>query len=148
MPREFVEITIDDVGNIIKNMKNSNTTGLDKISYNMLKNADEIILVWIRKILSIIINKCIFPTDFNTSLILPIKKEVSKLELDLNNLRPISISNCLAQIFEKFILTKQPLLDKTEKKQFGFKKGISTLHPLFIVKETSLWCKKTIPLYT
>jgi hypothetical protein len=40
-----------------------------------------------------------------------------------------------AQILEKFILLKCNILFNTSKLQFGFKKQISTLHPLFLLKE-------------
>ena len=51
-------------------------------------------------------------------------------------MRPISISNCFAQIFEKIVLLNSPMLRKTSKNQFGFKQKTSCNHAIFAVKET------------
>ena len=44
------------------------------------------------------------PDNLNISHIVPIIKDKNKLSTYVNNLRPISISNFLAQIFERIIL--------------------------------------------
>ena len=75
------------------------------------------------------------------SVIKPILKDTRKLGFDVNNLRSISISNCLSQIFEKIIVKTNPALLKISSNQFGFKKGLSTVHPLFILKDASIWFK-------
>ena len=63
---------------------------------------------------------------------------MSKKNDDKNNIRPISISNCFSQIFEKVILQKSPLLLKMHKNQFGFKRHTSCNHAIFVTKETIL----------
>ncbi len=68
-------------------------------------------------------------------------RTVKKHDLDVDNLRPISISNCLSQIYEKIIVITNPNLKNVSPNQFGFRKQLSTVHPLFILKEASLWCK-------
>jgi len=84
-----------------------------------------------------IIDKVI-PTKLNTSIIKPIIKDQKKSTSDTNNIRPISISNCLAQIFEKLILSNSPKLHKSHKNQFGFKPKTSCNHAIFTIKETVL----------
>ena len=54
----------------------------------------------------IITNK--IPIKFNVSIIKPILKDQLKKTDDLNNIRPLSISNCFSQIFEKLILFSTP----------------------------------------
>ncbi len=41
----------------------------------------------------------------------------------------------IAQILEKLILLKCKILFKSDDLQFGFKQNMSTLHPLFLIKE-------------
>ena len=92
-------------------------------------------------LLNTILNFCVIPNNFNMSVIKPILKDTRKLGFDVNNLRPISVSNCLSQIFEKIIVKTNPALLNISCNQFGFRKGLSTVHPLFILKEASIWCK-------
>jgi hypothetical protein len=54
----------------------------------------------------------------------------------LNNLRPISISNVLAQIFERLLGYSLNEIKKTHQNQFGYKSRTSCTHALFIFKET------------
>jgi hypothetical protein len=82
-----------------------------------------------------IIEKGTFPDNFNTSIIVPIKKNKHIRTFEVNNLRPISVSNCLSQIFERIILNKSPLLRRTNDLQFGYKNNISTTIPITIVNE-------------
>ena len=102
----------------------------------MIKNGKEQLVKYITILINIILKYNVFPKDFNTSIILPIIKDSKLKTFDLNNFRPLSISNVIAQIFENVILLKSPELEKVHTNQFGFRKGISTLHPLFLVKET------------
>jgi hypothetical protein len=114
----------------------------------MLKNADHQAFKWIALLMNLIFAFNIIPKNLNTSIIKPIKKDLKTTKFDVNNLRPISISNTFAQILERLILINNPILEKTHQNQFGFKRGISTLHPLFLLKEAALWCKsKDSPIY-
>jgi hypothetical protein len=114
----------------------------------MIKNAGNPVKIMIRSVLNIILKYGIFLNTFNTCLIKPIVKEQSIKSFDVKNLRPISISNCISQLFEKFILRECSKIEKVEHNQFGFRKDFSTLHPLFLVKEYVLWCKNnSTPCY-
>ena len=62
---------------------------------------------------------CVYPDNFNTSFIKPIIKVNKKPNSDLTNLRPIAISNTLAQLFERLILEYIPNICKTNDNQFG-----------------------------
>ena len=58
-----------------------------------------------------IFNYCVVPTNFNNiHIFIPIIKDKTKSPNDSSNLRPISISNTLAQIFERLIKLKIPQL--------------------------------------
>jgi hypothetical protein len=88
------------------------------------------------------------PENFNRILIIPIIKDKSKKIFDVNNLRPISVSNCLSQVFERIILYKSKFLKETSSNQFGFQLGLSTYQPIFLLKETvNKYKKSKSPLY-
>jgi hypothetical protein len=63
----------------------------------------------------------VIPDDFNVSHIIPIKKD-KKLKID-----HISISNILAQIFERLLLNKMSEINKTHDNQFGYKNKTSCI---------------------
>ncbi|RNA17576.1 Retrovirus-related Pol poly from transposon [Brachionus plicatilis] len=75
-------------------------------------------------------------------------KKIKKSKTDVNNVRPITISDTLANIYEKIILNE---IDKTHSgtpNQFGFKSNSSCSHAVFTVKELALRSlKKNKPLY-
>ena len=128
-----------DLEKTLKELKNSHVKGFDKISYSMIKNAlspdvEEFFLFFFNKIMELMK----IPKNLNVSIIKPILKDQEKSTDDINNIRPISISNCFAQIFEKLILIKSPKLSITHKNQFGFKRKTSCNHAVFTLKETIL----------
>ena len=129
----------ENIEKIFFEMKHSNVKGNDLLSYSLLKHAqcqklEKILLDFFN---SFVINSKI-PFKFNHTIIKPILKDQNKKSNDTNNIRPLSISNCLAQIFEKLILLNSPRLAKIHKNQFGFKKKTSCNHSIFVMKETVL----------
>lgn len=102
----------------------------------------------IYKLFNLIMISGNMPNNFNTSIIVPIKKNKKIKTFELNNLRPISISNSLSQIFERIILDKSSELLKTNNLQFGYKKNISTTIPITIINESINICKnECTPLF-
>ena len=133
---------------IMKNMKNSNSLGFDKLSTNMIKNAINVLSHYITKLINMILAKNIIPNGFNHCIIVPIKKNKNIKNFDCDNFRPLSVSNVFAQILEAVILKKTPNLDKINNNQFGFRNKLSTVHPLFIVNEVGKrFIKEGSPLY-
>ena len=130
-------------------MKASNSCGYDGVNANMVKNGKSPLLIYlIKNLINAIISSGHIPDAFNRTIIKPILKDKNKKVFDPNNYRPISISNCIAQIFERVILKLSPNLQATADAQFGFKMGLSTYQPLFLVKETiSLNKKSRTPCY-
>ena len=128
---------IESLSKILDDIESSNVQGNDKVTYALLKNArsdnfDSCLL----EFFNMIIVMSAIPTKLNHSIIKPILKDQKKNTADTNNIRPLSISNCLAQIFERLILSHSPELYKAQKNQFGFRKNTSCNHAIFAVKET------------
>ena len=134
-----ISINISDLTNAINMMQSSNVCGNDEISSKMIKNCNS----------NFINNKLLFffkfifyygviPDEFNITHIIPIKKDKTKDNNDLSNLRPISITNALAQIFERILMSKISLITNTNDFQFGYKNKTSCTNALFVFKESVL----------
>ncbi|RNA41785.1 RNA-directed DNA polymerase from mobile element jockey-like [Brachionus plicatilis] len=95
-----------------------------------------------------IINSGIIPNFFNFGKISPVVKDEKKAKNDVNNIRPITISDTLANIYEKLIMIE---LDKSHNgvpNQFGFTSKSSCNHAVFALNETILHTiKKNKPVY-
>ena len=133
----------------IDESKSSNCAGLDGVNSNMIKNGKSTLLISLIKcLINAILSSGHIPDGFNRTMINPIVKDKNLKVFDKNNFRPISISNFLAQIFERVILKLAPNLQMSADVQFGFKMGISTYQPLFLVKETiSKYKRSKSPCY-
>lgn len=116
----------------INELNISKGPGLDLISSRLVVDAEEIFT----PILTAIYNKSIaqdtVPDGFKKTLIIPIHKAASPDEVE--NYRPIAILPIFAKILERLILKRIiSFLDKHKiihKKQYGFRKGHSTIDAL------------------
>jgi hypothetical protein len=122
---------------IIKSLRNNKAIGFAEISNEMIKYGGDGLTYLIKIVLEKIFQHGQFPHFFNVGKIMPILKD-EKLEVDdLNNIRPITISDSLANIFEKVILLEIEKYQSEHKLQFGFKKNSSCNHAIFVLKETA-----------
>jgi hypothetical protein len=110
----------------IKESKNSKSIGLDEICPLWLKKSNSTtVRHYLLKLMNNIFEIGCFPKEFNLCKLLPIIKNFNKPNDDLNNIRPISISNTIAQLFERLLLNRNYKNFNTSKNQFGFKKNSS-----------------------
>ena len=84
----------------------------------------------------------ITPFFFNIGIIKPLVKDTNKESYDLNNLRPITISDTLANVYENYMLSEIEEMHNNNDKQFGFKKNSSCGHAVFVLNETIKAYKK------
>ncbi|RNA03069.1 hypothetical protein BpHYR1_027457, partial [Brachionus plicatilis] len=113
-PGDFIpEFDLDTLEKVISESKNSTVKGYDQMSYSLLKNSTwfEFKIV-VLEFFNQILRFHSVPDYLNIAKITPILKDQSKNHNDLGNIRPISVSNCFAQIFEKLILHSCPGLRK------------------------------------
>lgn len=122
------DITMDEIEQIVRRVKNKNTKDIYGISTKILKK----IIPNISHPLSIILSRCMsegyFPDQLKRSRVIPIYKS-GDLE-EMKNFRPISIQPTLAKILEHAIKDRMVSFFKKHniwsKQQHGFLAGKST----------------------
>jgi len=105
------------------------------IELNVYTKNDQVLDV-ICYILQFIMDKQVFPKDFNNSEMYALIKNADKSTSCQSNIRPISVSDILTNIFGKIILIKINQASAPTNKQFGFTKNASCSHAVFVLKET------------
>ncbi|KAG7295540.1 hypothetical protein JYU34_021763 [Plutella xylostella] len=118
----------DEIGNIIRSLKNTNAVGYDEFNTKVIKSCTHILAPIICHLVNMSFEQGKFPDKLKISNIKPIhKKECRK---NVNNYRPVALLSIFSKIFEramynriyKFIMNK----DIIAKEQNGFQKGKST----------------------
>ena len=139
-PFEFDEIYSDTVKKIINNLDASKATGLDEISAKLIKNAGDVILPSITKLMNLSLSTGTYPEEWKHSKILPLHKkgDVNAIK----NYRPISILPVLSKILERIVhkqlhdyLVSNDVLSNA---QFGFRPGHTTASALGALTDTWL----------
>ena len=127
-------ITISEIKEVIKALKNGKSSGPDLICYEIIKHSSSVMLKSLSKFFNLILDTASYPREWNRSFIIPIFKGGD--ESDPVNYRGISLMNCLSKIFNSLI--NRRLIHIFESKfslsQFGFRKNSRTSDSLFIVK--------------
>ncbi|CAF0759118.1 unnamed protein product, partial [Brachionus calyciflorus] len=72
----------------------------------------------------------------------PLVKNPKNSTSDLNNLRPVSVSDCIKNLYERIILNRIEKSHLDHEKQFGFKKKSSCQHATFVVKQAIKYFKQ------
>ena len=123
-----------EMNKIIKSLPNNKSIGHDEISNEMIKYGcnSELNEMWCQ-IIEDMIKYGISPNNFNIGKIIPILKSNTGPSDNINNIRPITVSDCLSNIFEKFLLIQINKQLETNNKQFGFTKNGSTQRRRFCI---------------
>lgn len=96
--------TNEEVLSIIKNMKSSNSTGIDGISAKLLKQCEQAICLPLATIINKSFTEGIFPSKLKLSKTYPLLKQGSKD--NMANYRPISLVPTVSKIVEKIVLAR------------------------------------------
>ncbi|RNA02796.1 RNA-directed DNA polymerase from mobile element jockey-like [Brachionus plicatilis] len=131
--------TIDsnDIKKIIKELPNGKSSGFGDTCSEMFKYGciDELSII-IAKIIETMIKNNQFPYQFNVGKRLPIIKNNNGPNNEINYTRPITISDTIANLFEKYILHRLERKHSDPRTQFGFKVKSSTNHGIYTLTET------------
>ena len=91
-----------DKKKLLKNIKNTKSTAVDKLDNFCIKISSDIIAALLHHIITLSIMQCKFPTSWKFSKIVPIHKKGSLLES--KNYRPVAILSPLGKILEKVMV--------------------------------------------
>ena len=125
----FVEATtVEEITDIIKNLKNTDSVGHDGIPVKLIKFCYLELSPIIQHLNNASLEQGIFPDALKIARVTPIYKADDKKHV--NNYRPISVLPAMSKIHEKVMftrlknfLTKNSILDQN---QFGFRSKCST----------------------
>lgn len=120
---------------IFRNLANGKATGPDKISNEMLKHSYNYDTREIyRMFFETLVNTGAFPDSFTLGTIVPVIKKAGQSHSDVNNMRPITLSNSLANVYERIVLDHIDASYESQSTQMGFRKNGSTGHAFMLVK--------------
>jgi len=119
----ILNLKIEELGMIIKTLKNNKSMGFSETTNEMYKYGGKYALLSVKIILEKIIEFGQIPYFFNTAKTMAVIKDNKGSTFDINNTRPISVSDALTNIFEKMCLSElnKTHIDSTH--QFGFKRN-------------------------
>ena len=138
---EAINVNVTELKYAFKKTNISRVVGDDGLSSYMLLNINkEFFESVVLSFFQFIFTYSVIPANLNNTHIIPIIKDKTKSQNVITNLRPISISNTLSQIFERIVKIKVPQLSVTHMNQFGYKFKTSCSHALFAFKELAIKC--------
>ncbi|KAG0438026.1 hypothetical protein HPB47_017181 [Ixodes persulcatus] len=134
------DFTMEEVKRAAQDLKRNSTPGKDGVQNRLLRNLDEESYETLTRYLNEIWSSGRIPPDWKHAEITLIPKPGKKLDLD--NLRPISITSCLGKLMEHVVLNRlQPYLEETNfysNTMFGFRKHLSAQDVFLQLKEDVL----------
>jgi len=131
-------LEIETVREAVKSLQNGKAIGPLGVSNEMLKYCEcELVIECLRLLIETTFIYGVVPEGSNQAIIKPLVKDMTKSRSDVNNCRPISVSDTYSTIFEKILLFETEKIHQNHLKQFGFKARSSCGHAAFVVMETA-----------
>ena len=131
-------ITLEELKNEIHDLPNNKATGPTGVSYEMLKQSDDMILIQIVSLFNTILDKGEIPSDWKNADIYPIPKP-KPWGFQLNNTRPITLLETSRKLLGKILNRRLSRVLREHKilkgNQFAGLEGCSTFEPLRIINE-------------
>ena len=128
------DITVMELRNALKRMRNGKAPGVDTIPAELLKNMGDDGIIWLSELISLLWNGHEPPEDWRRDLICPIYKKGNKT--DCNNYRGISLMSHAFKVYERILESR--LRGYVESKlgewQNGFRPGRGTTDMIFSLK--------------
>jgi hypothetical protein len=133
--KETYFVSVSQISQIMHKLPRNKSAGPKKFRNELFKYASETNLALvISYYLEKIINFKVMPSDMNVGLIVPIIKDVKGSYSDVDNIRPITLSDVMAIIFESYVLITLNKRLYLEPQQFGFRQNSSTCHAIYTIK--------------
>jgi hypothetical protein len=143
------ELDIHEVKETVKKLSNGKKPGFSGVTYEMFKYSEcEKHLEMLTILLKVMIKEGVIPHLFNIAIVNPLIKDQEKGGRLLTNLRPISISDAIPNIYESIILSRINSNVTENSQQFGFKLNSSCSHAIFCLNEVISYCfRHNLKLY-
>jgi hypothetical protein len=123
----------NDIYKLIKNLKNTYSSGYDDIRTDVIKKTADYIVAPLTHIINLSLVQGHYPSALKRSVVRPLHKKGARDEK--GNYRPITLIPILSKIFEKVMYDKLYAFASFQRiltnKQFGFRKNSSTTHACF-----------------
>jgi len=134
---KLIPVTETEVREIIKSLKNKNSSGYDEISNSMLKYCVNEISKPLTYIFNLSLRTGVFPDRFKHAVVRPIHKKGDKSTM--NNYRPVSLLMTCSKVLEKIMLNRLNHHLQTNEilalEQFGFRKGSNIENAVFALTD-------------
>ena len=119
----------------IKSLKCGKASGLDGLSAEHLKYADDKLCVLFSIALNAMVIHNFIPETMLDTIIVPLIKDKNGNISDHENYRPLALTCVISKMFEFLILHRYQDLLRTTANQFGFKQKLSTDMCIFSLKQ-------------
>lgn len=129
------DITLEELKNTIRSMKNGKACGKDKVAIEMIKKMDEIGYSILNVIINTVWKEEIIPIEWKETLVVPIYKQGDKHVCD--NYRGINLLNTIMKIIESILekRIRNRIEHRMHDAQCGFRKGRSIQDHCFTIRE-------------
>ena len=126
------------VSNIIADLKSGKAPDITGLTSEHLIYSHPVLPVILSKLFNIIFRCQHVPDGFKYSYIVPVPKpkDCRTKAVTCNDFRAIAISPVLCKVFEFCFLDRFSNVLKSSDSQFGFKKGLSCNHAIYVVRRT------------
>ncbi|CAC5417008.1 unnamed protein product [Mytilus coruscus] len=135
-----LNITVNEVGKVLKSLKNNKASGLDNIEYEHLKYGGNSLRNHMTKLFNLVCYNFYSPKSLKSSLIVPLFKGGNKCKGDPNSYRGISLAPCIGKVFDKIIDSKLELKKDNKcfpnPQQTAYQQCLSCLHTSFNIHES------------
>ena len=119
-------VTMSEVLEVVKDLPNRKSSGLDGLNGESLKYADPLLCLLLSICYTCMFKHSYMPQSMINSIIVPLVKNRCGNLTDKTNYRPIALSSITSKVFEHIILLRLEEYLWTTDNQFGFKSGHST----------------------
>lgn len=129
-------ITIEEIKNVVKGLKNGKSSGIDGVINEYIKyTIDDMLHIYVL-LFNIILDKGIIPESWGKGILIPIFKNKGS-KSGPNSYRGVTLNSCISKMFSAVLnnrLTKfSDEFELITNAQAGFRKGFSTNDNIFIL---------------
>ena len=132
---EPVCISVEEVGEAIRELSGGKACGADGISVEHLKHAAG----RLKPLLSLCLTACVthgkLPDSLMKVVLVPVIKNKAGSISSMNNYRPVALASAISKVYEIVLLNRMKPFLNTHDNQFGYKKGLGTDNCIYALKE-------------